>query len=112
MHLKFWEKKKNEDYFAKARTLIRVGDTGKFTVTEGKIKNGYNSSQDKFYIQITDNRNLEAMRIYMDKEFFRNFHYNMGKTAGFIANPDSFLNSPGNDPATHHSYKENNPVNP
>ena len=42
-----------------------------------KIKQGYNSVNDKYFISITDRKTLITLRINMDEEFFKNFH-NMG----------------------------------
>jgi len=42
-----------------------------------KIKQGYNSVNDKYFISITDRKTLITLRINMTEEFFKNFH-NMG----------------------------------
>jgi len=42
-----------------------------------KIKQGYNSVNDKYFISITDRNTLITLRINMSEEFFKNFH-NMG----------------------------------
>lgn len=50
-----------------------------------KIRNGYNSKEGKYYIQITDKQTLESLRVYMDKEFFINFSDHMKRTDRFTS---------------------------
>ena len=115
IQLMFWNKSKHKD----ADVMIRHGDTNEFyietgTVTEAttagmRVKNGYNSVEGKYFIQLTDKKTLESMRVYMDEEFYKNFHYNMGRAIGFTQEPESFSGIPGSNPSTHHLLIENNP---
>lgn len=73
-----------------ALELIRVGDTGRMTITGGKIKSGHNKIENKFYIQITDNKNLESFRIYMDQEFFKNFANHLGAIHEVETHPEKY----------------------
>lgn len=114
MKWKFWERKPKT-----GQDLIRVGSTGEMTITRGKIKSGHNKVEGKFYIQITDNRNLESFRIYMDEEFYKNFTYHLSMVTDFETHPEKYhwvpatsSNKADSNQSTPHSHKENNQDNP
>lgn len=57
---------------------IRYGDSSRM-----KIKNGWNDVEKKFYIQITDKKTLESLRINMERDHFINFARHILKTQEF-----------------------------